>query len=169
MTEQCCNWKMTEHCINEGCLGTVAIKKWQSTVAKWLTRPQNDWAKWLSSTIPKWLSSLYQNGWVHYCKMFDIVAECHTSVLKEVNWSFHTCVQDVQITRTSNSNGKTAQMLWLQHIQSMSTTKWPLCLKKYYKPCSNTSFILSATWAASTGADRGRGLPSFLPLARTAF
>jgi hypothetical protein len=34
---------------------------------------------------------------------------CHTPVPKEVNQSFHTCAQDVQITRTTNSNGKVAQ------------------------------------------------------------
>jgi hypothetical protein len=28
---------------------------------------------------------------------------CHTSVWKEVNRSFHTCAQDVQITRTTIS------------------------------------------------------------------
>jgi hypothetical protein len=32
---------------------------------------------------------------------------------------------------------------------------------------SITSFILSAAWTTSTGVDRGRGPPSFLPLART--
>jgi hypothetical protein len=36
---------------------------------------------------------------------------CHTPVLKEVNRRFHTCAQDVQITRTANSIGKIAQML----------------------------------------------------------
>jgi hypothetical protein len=30
------------------------------------------------------------------------VSPCHTPVLKEVNRSFHTCVQDIQITRTAN-------------------------------------------------------------------
>jgi hypothetical protein len=28
---------------------------------------------------------------------------CHTPILKEVNQSFYTCAQDVQITRTTNS------------------------------------------------------------------
>jgi hypothetical protein len=37
----------------------------------------------------------------------------HTPVQKEVNQSFHTCAQDVQITCTTKSNGKTTQMLQL--------------------------------------------------------
>jgi hypothetical protein len=36
---------------------------------------------------------------------------CHTSNPKEVNQSFHTSAQDVQMTHTANSNGKTAQIL----------------------------------------------------------
>jgi hypothetical protein len=28
---------------------------------------------------------------------------CHNPVLKEANRSFHTCAQDVQITRTTNN------------------------------------------------------------------
>jgi hypothetical protein len=43
-----------------------------------------------------------------------------------MNRSFHTCIQDIQITRTTNSNDKADQMLRLQHIQSMSLTKLPL-------------------------------------------
>jgi hypothetical protein len=39
--------------------------------------------------------------------------------------------------------------------------------EKDYRGSSNTSFILSAAWMASTCARRGRGLPSFLPLAQT--
>jgi hypothetical protein len=34
----------------------------------------------------------------------------HTPVVKGVNQSFHTYAQDVQITRTTNSIGKTTQM-----------------------------------------------------------
>jgi hypothetical protein len=92
---------------------------------------------------------------------------CHTSVLKKVNRSFHTCVQDVQIRCTANSNGRAAQMLWLQHYHSISLTKWPLGVKKITEQGSITTFILSMAWTAPTGADRGRDLPSFLPLART--
>jgi hypothetical protein len=58
-------------------------------------------------------------------------------------------------------------MLWLQHQQSISLTKWPFGLKKNYKASSITTFILSTAWMASTGDDRGRGTPSFLPLAWT--
>jgi hypothetical protein len=34
---------------------------------------------------------------------------CHTLIPKEVIESFHTCAQDVEITRTTNSNSKIAQ------------------------------------------------------------
>jgi hypothetical protein len=34
---------------------------------------------------------------------------CHIPVPKEVNRSFHTCAQNVQITRTANNNGKITQ------------------------------------------------------------
>jgi hypothetical protein len=34
---------------------------------------------------------------------------CHTPVLKEANRSFHTCVKDVQITRTANSAVNSSQ------------------------------------------------------------
>jgi hypothetical protein len=47
----------------------------------------------------------------------------HTPVVKGVNQSFHTYAQDVQITRTTNSIGKTTQMSRLQHYQSTSLTK----------------------------------------------
>jgi hypothetical protein len=36
-------------------------------------------------------------------------ALCHTPVLKEVNRSFHTCAQDVQITRMGNSKVNNSQ------------------------------------------------------------
>jgi hypothetical protein len=39
--------------------------------------------------------------------------------------------------------------------------------KNDYKASINTSFILSVAWMGSTGANRGRGLPTSLPLART--
>jgi hypothetical protein len=39
--------------------------------------------------------------------------------------------------------------------------------EKDYRACSNTSFILNAASTTSTGPDRGRGMPSFLPHART--
>jgi hypothetical protein len=35
--------------------------------------------------------------------------DCHTPVLKEVNQSLHTCSQDVQITRTTNSKVNNSQ------------------------------------------------------------
>jgi hypothetical protein len=76
------------------------------------------------------------------------------------------CAEDVPITRMANNIGKTAQMLRLQHIQSISY-KMTHASEKDYRACSNTSFILSVAWTASTGADRGRGLPSFLPPAWT--
>jgi hypothetical protein len=34
---------------------------------------------------------------------------CHTPVPKEVNRSFHTCAQDVQITRTANNKVNSSQ------------------------------------------------------------
>jgi hypothetical protein len=40
------------------------------------------------------------------------------------------CAQDVQMTRTVNSIGKTAQTLRLERIQSISLTKRPVALKK---------------------------------------
>jgi hypothetical protein len=39
--------------------------------------------------------------------------------------------------------------------------------KKDYRACINTSFILSVAWSATTGADRGRGLPRFLHPSQT--
>jgi hypothetical protein len=39
--------------------------------------------------------------------------------------------------------------------------------KKNYRACNNTSFILRTAWTVSSSTDRGRGLPSFLPPART--
>jgi hypothetical protein len=34
---------------------------------------------------------------------------CHTPVLKEAKRSFHTCAEDVQITRMANSEVKSSQ------------------------------------------------------------
>jgi hypothetical protein len=34
---------------------------------------------------------------------------CHTLAPKEVNRSFHTCAQDIQITRTTNSKVNNSQ------------------------------------------------------------
>jgi hypothetical protein len=39
--------------------------------------------------------------------------------------------------------------------------------EKDYRASSNTSFILSVAWMASTGTHHGRGMSSFLPLAQT--
>jgi hypothetical protein len=46
---------------------------------------------------------------------------CHTLVLKEANQSFHTCVQDVQVTRTANS--KVIHNVMITASQSISLTK----------------------------------------------
>jgi hypothetical protein len=58
-------------------------------------------------------------------------------------------------------------MLWLRHYESIPLTKWSLGLKMIIVQGSVTTFILSVIWTATTDADWGRGLPSFLPLART--
>jgi hypothetical protein len=39
--------------------------------------------------------------------------------------------------------------------------------EKDYKASSIIIFILCTAWTVSTGTDRGRGVPSFLSLART--
>jgi hypothetical protein len=62
---------MTEHYTNQK-MAEFSVEK----VAEFSVEKMTDkFTKWLRSTIAKCLGSLYQNGWLHYSKMSDIVAK----------------------------------------------------------------------------------------------
>jgi hypothetical protein len=66
----------------------------------------------------------------------------HTPVLKEVNRSFHTCAQDVQITHTTKSKVDSSQCYDynITRVYLLQNDHW---LKKDYRVSSNTAVILS--------------------------
>jgi hypothetical protein len=55
------------------------------------------------------LDGLDDTGGVSSENSDDGDRECHTPILKEVNQIFHTCAQDVQITRMTNSKVNNSQ------------------------------------------------------------
>jgi hypothetical protein len=51
---------------------------------------------------------------------------CHTPIPKEVNRSFHMCVQDVQITRTANSKVNSSQYYYycISRVHLLQNDPW---------------------------------------------
>jgi hypothetical protein len=72
--------------------------------------------------------------------VFDTTS--HTLVPKEANQSFHTCVQDVQVTRTANSKVNNSQC-YDYSITEYISYKMTLGPEKDYRASSITVFILS--------------------------
>jgi hypothetical protein len=66
----------------------------------------------------------------------------HTPIPKEVNRSFHTCAQDVQITRTTNSKVNNSQC-YDYNITEYSSYKMNKGFEKNYRASSITMVILS--------------------------
>jgi hypothetical protein len=67
--------------------------------------------------------------WSPYATLLGMM-RCHTQILKEVNQSFHTLAQDVQITRMVNSRVSTSQCYDYSISRVYLIQKWPLGLKK---------------------------------------
>jgi hypothetical protein len=68
---------------------------------------------------------------------------CHTPVPKEANRSFHTCVQDVQITRMTTIKVNSSQCYNYNNtrVYLLQNDHW---FEKYYRASIITTVILSA-------------------------
>jgi hypothetical protein len=75
-------------------------------------------------------SQWYEISYGHYARLFGFgqkdASRCHTLVLKEVNRSFHTCAQGIQITRMTNSNDKIAQYYYynITRVYLLQNNHW---------------------------------------------
>jgi hypothetical protein len=72
--------------------------------------------------------------------VIDLLKECCTPILKEVNRSFHVCAQDVQITHMANSKVNSSQC-YDYNISEYISYKMTLGSEKDYRASSITTLF----------------------------